>query len=98
MRLIEAYEKLHECPGQQYQLVVQHPQNWREKGEVAVFKCLDPEKTREREYRKGERLIGVFDNRISLEDFLEIVVACCKEYHFAKTRRDIVILVKSKTD
>jgi len=87
MLLTQAYQEIESHPGQQYQVFVQHPQNWKAKGWICVFKYYGSAEDLIRENNKADRFLGVFDSRIPATTFYQVVTQACLDHRFNKTRR-----------
>jgi hypothetical protein len=87
MLLVQAWQEMQNHPEQRYQVFVQHPQNWAIKGWVAVFKDDGTEASRLREEAKMARFIGIFDSRITRQEFYYECIQMCFEYRFSRTGR-----------
>ena len=75
---------MHSHPGLKYQAFVQHPQNWQAKGWIALFQYTDSYEDVERETKKAERFLGIFDYRIEELDFYSMMTQACLDYRFSK--------------
>lgn len=89
MLLVQAYKELIDHPQRQYQVFVQYPQNWAEKGWLAVFQYDGGPAAQIREQDKFDRLIGVFDHRIDELAFYRICTRACLEYRFKDKDRGV---------
>lgn len=94
MNFAEAYREMQKHPGIRYQVVIQHPRNWIHKGVLAMFQFTGSEIDYARERAKGDRFIGIFDNRIAPHDFMDITSSLAIDYRNRqrKSRKQLSLL------